>query len=379
MPWEEVVRYIPNAKDIIYEDFCCDGFLGSVARFCPNLEVLNVMGSGNVSDEGIRYLCQPVERREKKRKNSHPADDQDDMPCPRLKEITLYRTAVEDGVMEDLMKKLPSLERVDYDNLPIVFYNLHQEELELGSLDSARKYNLVHLDLSFCTDFSYSRYFDKILEVCVAVCPKVKSLFCPVFKSEHLDLCCKPPLVEELYLCSFEDSGVDVSDFLKQKGGQLTSLSLRKCVVSLSTLGQYCRHLKELKFDRVTIHDKENDPVHHLFYNLERLIVRKPDLSKTENCRALCRILTSAPALEKLLFVMHNTMTPEMKAGILQCCERFALKHLYFWCPVDAEFLRDVLLTCTTLKSLDFKGDVELENLRSIAIKLPNMPQIQMY
>lgn len=110
-----------------------------------------------------------------------------------------------------------------------------------------------------------------------------------------------------------------------------------------------------------------------VLHNLEEFTVESHD------SEGVCHVLKSAPRLRKLTFSKCMYFRKETKAEMLECCEE--LKDLSFKrCCVGADFLEDILLTCSSLESLHLHGcnmSVASEKtLKEIADTVQNKPQI---
>lgn len=363
MQWKDIICYLPNVKSITYQAFCSDDILECVSKYCHELQTLDIKRSYDVTDSGLKYFFQK---------------ENGNVPCPLLKEICLESTSVNDESIKNLIINLPLLEYIDYLELPAVLHSMHKEDY--NSLDKAERYKLKRLDLLSYTHIAHTQLYDDILEVCITVCPNLKTLYCPIYKLGHLNLCSKLSDVENLNLSCVKGTCIDVNDVLKEKGGKLISLTLCNCSVSLSILGQYCLRLNRLTMDQVNIHFNESDSI-PMFFNLKEFTAENVDLSNSDCCKAICRILTSSVPLETLHLKKCNDFTSEIKASILKCCEQCALKVIGFsGSSVETEFLKDILLTCSTLTALNLDGcDVALEledDLYRIAETMPNKPEI---
>lgn len=363
VPWEEVIRYLPNVKIIICHEICSHAILECIAKFCPKLETLDIQHSYNIASNGLRFLYQ-------KRKGQK-------LPCPLLKEIFLKFTSANAKSVKNLVKTFPLLERIDYTKLPFVLHSLYKNDFT--SLETVPKYIFTHLDLLKCHYIANTVYYDEILKACVKLCPNLRSLYCVVSLEEHLNLCSTLTKLENLNIKCSKDTGMEINDFLKEKGEKLKCLNLCNFAVSLFVLGHHCRNVRQLTLNEVNIQYNPEDSM-PILCNIKEFTIENVDLSKSSNCKAICNILTSSLNLEKLYMKKCKSFASEIKNKVLQCCEQSALKFIDFGgSSVDTEFFKVVLLTCSTLKSLNIEGcnvANDREDLNNTANIVPNRPKI---
>lgn len=357
-------------KVITYNNSCSDDVLRCIAKYCPRLETLNIARSLDVTNDGIKYFC-PLKTKGKGLAKT--------VPCPLLTNIGLKDTKVHQGGIVQLLKNLPSLRKIKYSELPVLIYAMHKNDL--GSLAEAKTYNLTHLNLIALISFLYAHIYDDTLKICCTLCPKLKYLYFPVLKLEHLNLCSTLIDIEDVALHCEEESNIDISDFLQQKGDKLKSLSLFKGTVSLSTLSQCCPRLNCLQLVRSSILYDDADSA-SAFENLKELYVQDMDLSDSGNNKGISHILRSSPLLEDLSFayLFDITFTPEMKRDILGSCKQGTLKHIAFGFTIDDDFLNRILASCSTLDTLNYydcyPSREQEADLYRIAATVPNRPQV---
>jgi len=223
--------------------------------------------------------------------------------------------------------------------------------------------------------------FDDALKICLSLCPHLKTFSCPVGNQEHLNLCSKITGLRNLSLFNYQDSPLELNDFLKAKGSKLMSLEVTNFSFSVACLAQSCSCLDTLQLDNVTYQTHaETIP---LLYNLKSISFESLALVDTVTEKAVTSLLMSSPNAEVLVFKNCQVISSDIKTNILKCCEHGTIQHINFsQSTVESKFIHDVLLTCSTLETLNLErstlGDdmVEMEELEAIASTLPNKPEI---
>lgn len=194
--WEDVICHLPNLKSFTYRDHCNYLTLKNVAKFCPNIEKIDIGDASSVFlfQESVRRLCR---------------SENGEAYFTKLKKLCFTQIIFED--LKILMKNLPSLQIVDYPFLPLVLYSSF-EEGELQSLGNARTYNITSLDLRNCVDYPY---YNDILKICLSVCPHLKSLTYGLLKED--ELMTRPILseLEQLQITNVSASEVNIDEIVK--------------------------------------------------------------------------------------------------------------------------------------------------------------------
>lgn len=359
--WEKVLCHLPNLQFVYFEEFN-DTCLDSIVKFCSKIQTI-ASTSSKISIDSLKQLCY---------------HENGVYPCPELKEIIIGSSEnVKNEDIAFLIKNLPHLEKLDYDNLHEVLYSIHKDHL--NTLDSIKPYNLTDLQLLHNIIDPTSLNFDDILKICVSVCPHLKSLSCPVFKKEHLDLCSQLSELKYLTLSNFQDSTIELNDFLKLKGKMLTSLKIQNFSLSISCLVQNCPHLKSLNMNKISLQYNERSETIPVLNNLKDLTFSE----MIEADKAVTSLMSSSPNLELLSIKGYNLFSADIQTAVLKCCERANLKHVNFkGSGVESKFVQNVLLSCSSLLSLNLEycelgnDTEEMEKLENIAMSLPNKPEI---
>lgn len=149
----------------------------------------------------------------------------------------------------------------------------------------------------------------------------------------------------------------------------------------MSILAQNCPRLNSLLMEKVTFDSNDNDSV-PVLNNLENISFEKLT-NDSLTTQAVIRLLSPSPNLKRLGFRYCEMFSSDIKTQILKCCEQCELEDVDFtYSDVELEFVQDVLLTCSSLVSLNLDGCevarsyAEMEELESLALTLPNRPVI---
>lgn len=351
---------LPNLERVLFST-CGDEILEYIAQYCPKIIEIDVRHS-NVTDTGIEYLC--------KIKNGM-------VPCPEIKSIFAWPSRVTSRGAERLVRSLPSLEKIDY-NVPLLVHRIHEENL--SRFGKVHFYNLVELNL---LRFKRLPIYSDILRTCLAVCPKLQSFSCYVSNKEELALFNSRQFKKLHLQFSTADPSINIDDFLKKNGWNLTYLKISSCAMSVSVLAMHCPVIKEFYAHRVNFVDNN--------YNF------KPVFPSLTECtfsdiepsagNAVCLFISSSPVLRSISFT-YCTLSHELQSQILLWCKNPSAKKIEFWClDLELDFLRNILLSCPSLKdmavtecSVDVPDTKEI--LHRLARSLPNKPKIvfvQMY
>lgn len=306
---DKILKRLPNLTQITFNFLCRDEHLKMIANHCPQLLELNVKSS-YVTDKGIEYLCQ----------NS------------QLQTLLVNFCEITRKGINYLIQNLPSLQNIDCNScIPELLYTLHKDDVT-----KARKYNLTSLNFAAVSDFSHN--FTDILKICLAVCPKLKSVeWCRVFNQKQLDLFKNLPL--EILNLNFFNSDINTANFLKSNGFHLTWLSIENCTMSISDLAVSCPKLRLLSITNVTFTDNS-------FQFIFKYLMKCNIFCYNKNCasiKAIQSILFCSPKLEYVSFNCW-TLSPETKDHIVQCCKNRILRRIFFnYSGVDWPFITTLL------------------------------------
>lgn len=355
--FKELFLRLPNLRKIGFNS-CDDEALKYLAKFCPKLTEIYFFYPCSVTDRGIGYLC--------KNKNGL-------VPCPELKVLFIRNTNVTDRGIQYLIRNVPSIEVIDYENIPLLIHSIHEEELQ--EFKTVKSYNLVELSFLRSCGLSKSKSLPKrtdILKICLTACPKLESLYSYISDKEQLDLLTKIHHLSTLHL-EFPTS-FDIDSFLNVRRCRLTTLSVTQCTMSISALGLYLPNLENFSAERVIFSDADKDgDLKVTFSSLSSCEFK--DIEPFSN-KAICFLLSSSPELRSVK--IHNcTMSLELKKEILLLGKRASFIDLFGVDVVsDIEFIEDILLKCTSLHSMwledKFLSEWELSEL-GICQKLDNL------
>lgn len=354
-PWQDIICYLPNLRSFTFHDDCHDLILKNVAKFCPNVEEIDFENSA-VTIEAVKSLC--------KSENGKAL-------CTKLKKLCVVGSNIRDDGVKYFLKNLPSLEEIDYPELPLVLYSLHKNDL--SCLDKIEPYNIATLDL---ISVAHTPFFAELLKICLSICPHLKSLTCGLVTKDELNFFPNLPDLEQLNIESFADTEININSLLKAKGAKLTSLSVTNCTISISVLVESCPRIKELVLNRVHfLFDEDYKPV---FSSLSSCTFESINVSTS--AKAISLLLSSSAKLESLSFKRCNLLSSEIKTHILKCCELYPVKKVSFCCSViEKEYIKDLLLNCHTLIYLNIDGCFESadeDELLKFAEILVNKPMI---
>lgn len=357
--WEDVICHLPNLKNFTYRDTCNYLTLKNVAKFCPNIETIDIGDASSVFvlQESVKRLCR---------------SENGETCFKKLKKLYFTHIVFED--LKILVKNLPSLEIVDYPYLPLVLHSLFEND-ELHSLGNVRTYNITSLDLNSCVRYPY---YNDILKVCLSVCPHLKSLTYGLSKED--DLITSPILskLEQFEITNFMPSEVNIDKLVNSRGKNLTSLTIDCCAVSLSVIAESCPHLEELTLH--SAHFLADDDSKLAFKNLASFNLIKCNAG-ARNSRAINLLLSLSPKLESLVFEeCYYLMSSDVTTHIQKCCEACAIKNISFNdSNVDVDYIKYLLSSCHTLNSLNIDGCFSVKDSKEIiqlAETLPNKPKI---
>lgn len=359
---EEIFCNLENLTEIILSKSRGDEILKNVAKFCPNIVDIDARYS-DVSDNGIKYLCET--------KNG-------EVRCPKLKYVMIESSLVTEYGVELLIRKLPALEVTDYAKVARLLYYIHQENLI--EFDELQTYNLIqiHLRESECRMWDF-RSYTEVLKTCLTVCPKLKYLSCCISHENQLNLFANSHLRRLILECSVINGNININNFLKMSGYNLTHFQISDCSMSIAALGMHCPILKEfIAVSVVFTDDKYN--LKPCFASLTECIFSNIEPSSN---RGICLLLSSSPKLESISFT-KCILSPEMKSQILMWCNNSCAKEIGFrFIRLETEFLRAILFSCISLKKMSVEDcymdtDDAEEKIWNLGEMLPNKPKIEL-
>lgn len=272
---------------------------------------------------------------------------------------------------------MPSLEKFDYANVPLVLYSIHKENVL--QLENVHSCNLVKLEIS---RYRKLPYYNDILKICLSVCSKLEIIDCFIFEEEQLSLFNHSHLKELRITFCTTDPKINIGNFLKMNGSHLTYLDISDCVISVSALPVYCPALKYFYADCVDLTHKDDDG--DLKRNFSSLTHCRFSSINPSSAKTIHFLFSSTPNLKSILFE-SCILSIEMETQILMWCENPSAESIEFeYSHLEIEFLKDILLSCPSLKAMYLQDCTvnirDAENiLRNIAKSLPNQPTIKFY
>lgn len=372
----DIFHRLPNLTTIDFAAMNCgDELLKNIAKFCSKIVEIRLRYS-NVTDNGVKYLCE--------RKNGT-------VPYPELKNLFIETTVgwslFTDTGAEYLIRNLPSLEKFNYRNAPLLLHQIHEDNF--NKFKSMHFYNLVELNFFELHNFLnliHLPIYTDALKTCLTVCHKLQSLACYISDKEQLNFFTKSSL-KKLHL-AFRNPKTNIEHFLKKNGFKLTSLKITGCTLSICVLGVSCPSLKEFFAECINFTDDYDYDLQPNFVSLIKCYFKDIEASSNEG---VCSLLSSSLRLEFISFD-KCMLSLELKAHILLWCKNPFAKNIEFGRIIiyfEMDFLKDILLNCPSLKTMRvidylFYGigseEIDLKRtLLSFAASLPNKPKIVLF
>ncbi|GFU84522.1 uncharacterized protein TNCV_1818531 [Trichonephila clavipes] len=303
---------------------------------CAKLEELFIINS-SISDKGLISLCQ-------KENNG------DETHSLNLRVIDLSGiTQINDGVSY-LLKYMPSLQRIVYEDLDFVLSNIYKHDVHKASED---KYNLT----SFTVPYSYTsnRFSPLQNSLCLLsmCCPFIKVLSVPIKSKQDLKSISKLSGLEDFSATDISPThDLNLNWFLKQIGGGLKRIEIRQFSISVENLVESCPNLESFTFEGTIFLPDPNTNLKQLnnLYELHAKCILYDNNAK----RAVWNILNLSPNLESLSFSYCDLKFPEeYRTEITKYCENSNLRILKFYdCAIYIAMLQTIILTCSSLKTL---------------------------
>ncbi|GFQ86870.1 uncharacterized protein TNCT_690231 [Trichonephila clavata] len=334
---KKVLLKLQNLKILHLHSYGDDTILEMLPSCCAKLEELSMIMSC-ITEKGLISLC-------KKENNG------DETHSLNLKVIDLTGIIqINDGVSY-LLKNMPSLELVVYQDLPLVLSNMYKHDVHKASKD---KYNLT----SFTLPYDYtSKCFPRIqdtLSIISMCCPCIKVLSVPIEIKQDLESISKLSELEDFSAVDISlTSDLDLNWFLKQKGGTLKQFKIRGFRISVDILVESCPNLESFTFGNTCF--RLSDPNINLkpLNNLNELSVISMHYNNNSK-QAAIDILNCSPKLEYLAFFdcdfKHDD---ELCTKFIKSLENYNLHFLKFdTCVLDMPLLQIIILSCFSLKIL---------------------------
>ncbi|GFT62619.1 uncharacterized protein TNCV_3095791 [Trichonephila clavipes] len=362
---KNVLLKLQNLKILHLISISDDTILDMLPSCCAKLEELFIINS-SISEKGLISLCQKVNKGDEKPLN--------------LRVIDLSGTTqINDGVSY-LLKYMPSLEVIVYQDLDLVLSNMHKHDVHQASED---KYNLTSFTVPYsCTSKCLSPVQDALC-ILSMFCPFIKVLSVPIESKQELQSISKLSGLEDFSATDISPThDLDLNWFLKQKGGALKRIEIRQFSISVENLVESCPNLESFTFEATNFYlSNPNTNLKRLnnLYELHAKCILYRDISK----QAVINILNFSPMLESLSFCHCDFKIPdEYSTELTKYCENSNLHVLKFYnCDIYVAMLQTILLTCPSFETLVlFKclviGSNNMEELFKVSPSLKNKVEI---
>ncbi|GFS39486.1 uncharacterized protein TNIN_432631 [Trichonephila inaurata madagascariensis] len=362
----EVLVNLQNLKILHLHSFAEDTILEMLPTCCAKLEELSMIKS-RITEKGLISLCQ--------RENNG-----DETRSLNLRVIDLSGiTQINDGVSY-LLKNMPSLEIIVYQDLHLVLSNMYKLDVHKASED---KYNLTSFAIPYANTSNCSPRIQDVLCILSMCCPYIKVLSVPIETKQDLESISKLSELEDFSAVDISlTADLDLNWFLKQKGETLKRFKILKFRISVDTLIQNCPNLESLTLQYTCFHLSDpNINLKQLNYLYELYI--KSIHYNGNSKQAVIDILNCSPKLENLAFFdCEFKHDDEFATKFTKYCEDSNLHVLTFnTCDLDMPWLQAILLTCSSLKTLvlDQCNGIDsnnIETLYKVSLSLKNKVEI---
>lgn len=354
---ENVFSRLPNLRVLCFRNNCKDEILKTIAKFCLKISKIDVRYS-SVTDNGVKSLCTNYTGK---------------ASCTELKKLYIASTNVTEEGVKYLIQNLVSLEIIDYSELPGLLYSIHKNDL--SEIKEIKSYNITTLNL---LKYSRVQYFNDLLNICLRMCPRIKSLACPLLDEQQSFVFLN---LQNLFLKNRETNvKICANIFLKENGRNLLFLNIHNCLISVSVLAKSCPRLSNLCLNKISflLDDGDDDYDQLRFHNLKSCCL---EAAKNElpTARAVRKLLLFSANLEFISF-KSCVLTVDMKSDILKCCEICSIKTINISkCIVEMLFVRNVV-SCESLKKitldrcgLESSEEVEIHGLLRMGTHKPHV------
>ncbi|KDR13388.1 uncharacterized protein LOC110835434 [Zootermopsis nevadensis] len=312
---------------------CTDHTLELIGKNCPQLKSLNVSYSGHVRNEGLQYLV--------------PCSESPG--CPLLEEIFVYKCAVSEIGVTNILRSLPNIRLIGYEKMVLCLLQLYEQMTRDGS-PLKERLKLTHVEnTSINLDRSYMRFDKRVVDVVCTLCPHLYDLKVHVADEDV------PTLEQFESLTSLEltykiqrpaSPGEGTEYFLRVRGAQLSSLAITCLVLhekQIIMLGENCSNLKHLylKCEWLELRHLELEHDDALskckFFKLESLCFftgKEPRHVSEFPVRVVQCILRNTDRLEELkIFVNTPSITDVWMNELLSSVNTAVLKELMIALP----------------------------------------------
>lgn len=289
---------------------------------CSAVIKLDIQNCRHVTNRGMVNLCGPNKS---------------------LKYLNLIGTMVDVDGIPTVLKGMPLLQCVKYCEMPTIIYDMHALDFERDTY-SGIKYNLTELI------YEFEGVHDpvKVLLLWTILCPNVKKLHIKFNATkEMLEMCSNFRYLEDLQIDCPGDSWMDIL-YSSQDGfdeetmyaydtlvpfincsSYLTTLTLCSVMISLNTLVQCYKNVKNLTLWGVTFEDLAEE-VRLEENNVDFLCMRDISLSVKSNFKAVCGLLSVSKNVSNLRIHYFRDLPEEIFDVILTVMKNLELVDFSF-------------------------------------------------
>ncbi|KAF8767383.1 uncharacterized protein LOC129967108 [Argiope bruennichi] len=312
-----------------------DNSMAIIAKNCPELKSLDVYQCSRVSDKGLEILCEAP---------------------PPLENLNVEHTSVTYRGVALVLKKIPSLTKLFFDNVPRAIF----EATGLNETSGISNYIVLNLNnlVILNNPMRPENHLTTILNVCTVSCPYVQNLIVSeIITEEQLDLI---STFENLVIVSLQCSTIVnpklcINNFLEIRGSKLTSLSLTSFSLSVKLLASCCPNLESLGLQYPSFEDTDDICSSSTDLGFSRLrIFNLQNASLEMNESQISFIISSSPNLEELHMV-YCFFSEEMKEIILQYPKKLTLLNLNNTI-VSADFVEEIIRVHNDLERLELRN-----------------------
>ncbi|GFS51455.1 uncharacterized protein TNCV_549141 [Trichonephila clavipes] len=304
------------------DTICSDNSMAIISENCSELKSLDVYNCSRVTDKGLEILCKGN---------------------PPLHYLNVENTAVSYKGVALVLKEIPSLKMLVFDNVPRAIL----EATGLNDTSGISNYMVFNLS-NLCilnNPLRPENHLTAILNACTVSCPKVQSLITSeIITAEQLDLISVfKNLVNVNLQCSLlVNPKLSINNFLQVRGKTLTNITLTSFSLSIKVLLSCCPNLISLGLQYPLFEDEidiDSSARNFSFPSLKVFNLQNASLENNGN--QISYIITSSPNLEELHMV-HCHFSEEMRDIILNYPKKLTLLNLSNTI-VDAEFVEEVI------------------------------------
>lgn len=293
-----------------------------ISDYCFQLKSLNLFCCLKVTDVGLTYLSQKK------------------LP---LKSLNVERTSVSFKAVASVLKNIPSIEELWFDNVPKAIFEATGLNDTLEEISNGVTFNLKNIVI-LNNPLRPKSHLTSLLEVCRVVCPLITDLtVTEITTAEQLHLC---SLFEELKIANLQCSTtisheLCINYFLTVRGDKINTLTLMTFSLSLDVLVKSCPNLEHLTLEYPSFENIPASDIDKKFSLLKTFNLLNDVMVTEENIKSIVYIISSSPLLQELSFQLCN-FSERITEILLKYPKN--LKVLSFSnTPIEASFLKEIL------------------------------------